>query len=470
MWEGRYTSPMTINSRVADLSSYLQNARPRQLEELLEFLRIPSVSTDPERRGDVRRAAEFVRVGLERAGLSARIMETAGHPVVYAERVGDADAPTVLVYGHYDVQPPEPLELWTSPPFEPVVTDEKIVARGASDDKGQVYAHVKGAEALLATQGALPVTIKFLVEGEEEIGSPSLGAFIEDHRDLLAADVVVISDGAMAAPGVPTITYGLKGLAYAEVRVKGAAMDLHSGAFGGGVPNPINGLAKMIAALHDDAGRVAVPGFYDAVQEITDAEREAFKRVPFDESEFAEDLDLTATPGEAGYTVLERLWARPTLDVNGIGGGFQGAGAKTVIPAEAMAKISCRLVPDQRPDDVFEKLRDYLLELAPPGLTVEVENLHGGEPALTPLESPAVKAAASALREVYNQEPIFARTGGTIPVVSTFQKALGADVVLVGLGLESDRAHSPNESFDLVNYYRGIETSAALLEALGELG
>ncbi len=453
-----------------DLPRYLQNARPRQLEELLEFLRIPSVSTDPERRGDVRRAAEFVRVGLERAGLSARIMETAGHPVVYAERVGDADAPTVLVYGHYDVQPPEPLELWTSPPFEPVVTDEKIVARGASDDKGQVYAHVKGAEALLATQGALPVTLKFLVEGEEEIGSPSLGAFIETHRDLLAADVVVISDGAMAAPGVPTITYGLKGLAYAEVRVRGAAMDLHSGAFGGGVPNPINGLAKMIAALHDDTGRVAVPGFYDAVQEITDAEREAFKRVPFDESEFAEDLDLTATPGEAGYTVLERLWARPTLDVNGIGGGFQGAGAKTVIPAKAMAKISCRLVPDQRPDDVFEKLRDYLLELAPPGLTVEVENLHGGEPALTPLESPAVKAAASALREVYDQEPIFARTGGTIPVVSTFQKALGADVVLVGLGLESDRAHSPNESFDLVNYYRGIETSAALLEALGKLG
>ena len=468
MWVGRYTSPMTTSS-TADLSSYLQNAQPRQLEELLEFLRIPSVSTDPERRDDVRRAAEFVRVGLERAGLTAQLMETAGHSVVYAERAGDEDAPTVLVYGHYDVQPPEPLELWTSPPFEPVVKDEKIVARGASDDKGQVYAHVKGAEALLATQGALPVNIKFLIEGEEEIGSPSLGAFIETHRDLLAADVVVISDGAMAAPGVPTITYGLKGLAYTEVRVRGAAMDLHSGAFGGGVPNPINGLAKMIAALHDDAGRVAVPGFYDAVQEITDAEREAFKRVPFDESEFAEDLDLTATPGEAGYTVLERLWARPTLDVNGIGGGFQGAGAKTVIPAEAMAKISCRLVPDQRPDDVFEKLRDYLLELAPSGLTVEVENLHGGEPALTPLESPAVKAAARALREVYDQEPIFARTGGTIPVVSTFQKALGADVVLVGLGLESDRAHSPNESFDLVNYYRGIETSAALLKSLGTL-
>ena len=281
---------------------------------------------------------------------------------------------------------------------------------------------------------------------------------------------MVISDGAMAAPETPTITYGLKGLAYAEVRVRGAAMDLHSGAFGGGVPNPINGLAKMIAALHDEAGRVTVPGFYDAVQEITDAEREAFKRVPFDEAEFAEELELTATPGEAGYTVLERLWARPTLDVNGVGGGFQGAGAKTVIPAEAMAKISCRLVPDQRPDEIFKKLRDYLLELTPPGLTVEVENLHGGEPALTPLESPAVEAAARALREVYGKEPIFARTGGTIPVVSTFQKELGADVVLIGLGLESDRAHSPNESFDLVNYYRGIETSAALLGALGKLG
>ncbi len=454
---------------MTDLSSYLQNARPRQLEELLDFLRIPSVSTDAEHRADVRRAADFVREGLERAGLTTQIMETAGHPVVYAERVGDEDAPTVLVYGHYDVQPPEPLELWTSPPFEPVVTEEKIIARGASDDKGQVYAHIKGAEALLATQGALPVTLKFLVEGEEEIGSPSLGSFIETHRDLLAADVVVISDGAMAAPGLPTITYGLKGLAYAEVRVKGAAMDLHSGAFGGGVPNPINGLARMIAALHDDAGRVAVPGFYDAVEEIKDAEREAFKRVPFDETEFAEELELTATPGEAGYTVLERLWARPTLDVNGIGGGFQGAGAKTVIPAGAMAKISCRLVPDQRPDDIFEKLRDYLMKNVPAGLTVEVENLHGGEPALTPLDSPAVKAAAKALREVYGREPIFARTGGTIPVVSTFQKELGADVVLVGLGLESDRAHSPNESFDLVNYYRGIETSVALLEALGEV-
>ena len=452
------------------LQDYLQDARTRQLEELLDFLRIPSVSTDAEHREDVRRAADFVRGGLERAGLTARLMETAGHPVVYAERAGVENAPTVLVYGHYDVQPPEPLALWTSPPFEPVIVDEKIVARGASDDKGQVYAHVKGAEALLATQGALPVNLKFLVEGEEEIGSPSLGDFIESHRDLLSADVVVISDGAMAAPETPTITYGLKGLAYAEVRVRGAAMDLHSGAFGGGVPNPINGLAKMIAALHDDAGRVAVPGFYDTVREITETEREAFKRVPFDEAEFAEDLSLTATPGEAGYTVLERLWARPTLDVNGVGGGFQGAGAKTVIPAEAMAKISCRLVPDQRPDEIFEKLRAYLLDLAPPGLTAEVENLHGGEPALTPLESPAVKAAARALREVYKQEPIFARTGGTIPVVSTFQKELGADVVLIGLGLESDRAHSPNESFDLVNYYRGIETSAALLVALGTLG
>lgn len=451
------------------LSDYLEQHQSQHLEELLEFLRIPSVSTASEHTADVRRAAEFVREKLTAAGLEAYTVDTPRHPVVFAEYHAGDDKPTVLVYGHYDVQPAEPLELWTSPPFEPVVEGGKIFARGASDDKGQMYAHIKGAEAVLAVDGSLPVNLKFLLEGEEEMGSPSLGAFLEANRELLSADVVVVSDGAMVAPETPTITYGLKGLAYIEVRVKGASVDLHSGGYGGGVPNPINALARMIAALHDEEGCVAVPGFYDEVVDIDEREREVFARVPFDEEAFRKELELSASPGEAGYSLLERLWARPTLDVNGIGGGFQGEGSKTVIASEAMAKISCRLVPNQRPEDITRKLSAFLHALAPEGVTVEVTDLHGGMPALTPLDSPAVQAARRALRKVFGKEPVFARTGGTIPVISLFQERLGAEVVLVGLGLGTDRVHSPNERFDLVNYYRGVHTSAALLRSLGEV-
>jgi acetylornithine deacetylase/succinyl-diaminopimelate desuccinylase-like protein len=447
---------------------YIEAHQERLLGELSAFLEIPSVSTAPQHRGDTQRAAAFLLEQLKLLGFEAQVFETAGHPIVYAERLMSETAPTVLIYGHYDVQPPEPLELWTTPPFAPTVRDGKLYARGASDDKGQIYAHLKGVEAVLEGRGTLPLNVKFLIEGEEEIGSPNLVPFIESHTDLLAADIVLISDGAMAAPETPTITYGLKGLAYIEVWVRGAAMDLHSGAFGGGAPNPINGLAKMIAALHDDAGRVAVPGFYDAVLDITPEEREVFKRAPFDETALAAELGVSALPGESGYAALERLWARPTLDCNGIGGGFQGEGSKTVIPAEAMAKISCRLVPNQTPQEITRKLGDYLRSLAPEGLTVEVIDLHGGDGALTPLTSEAVQAAGRALSDVYGKETVFARTGGTIPVASTFQKRLGADVVFVGMGLESDRAHSPNEKFDLVNYYRGVEVSAALLEAFAK--
>ncbi|MBS3934448.1 MAG: dipeptidase [Truepera sp.] len=448
------------------LKDYLRANQQRHLNELLDFLRIPSVSTDSSRQGEVRRAAEFVTDRLTELGFEAQRFETPRHPVVVARyRISDS-ATTVLVYGHYDVQPPEPLALWTSPPFEPVVEDGLIVARGASDDKGQLYAHIKGAEALLATTGTLPVNLTFLIEGEEEIGSPNLTPFIEAHRELLAADVVLISDGAMVAPDTPTITYGLRGLAYVDVVVRGAGRDLHSGAYGGGAPNAINALAKIIAQLHDEQGRVTVPGFYDAVLELTDTEREAFRQVPFDEAHFKREAGLAATPGELGYTLLERLWARPTLDCNGIGGGFQGEGAKTVIAAEARAKISCRLVPNQDPHDIAAKLAAHLKSLAPPGVEVAVTELHGALPALTPLEAPAVKAAAQALAAVFGRPAVFARTGGTIPVVSTFQELLGAQVVMVGLGLESDKAHSPNEKFDLINYYRGIEVSAALLAAL----
>lgn len=453
---------------MGDYRGYVERRQGELLAELSAFLRVPSVSTAPQHRDEVRRAAEFLLGELTALGFEAALHETAGHPIVYAERRVSQAAPTILIYGHYDVQPPEPLELWTTPPFEPTVRDGALYARGASDDKGQVYAHLKGVEAVLAETGTLPLNVKFLIEGEEEIGSPNLVPFIDTHAELLAADIVLISDGAMAAPDTPTITYGLKGLAYLEVHVRGAAMDLHSGAFGGAAPNPINGLAKMIAALHDDAGRVAVPGFYDAVLDITPEEREVFGRAPFDEAALMEELGVSALPGEAGYTALERLWARPTLDCNGIGGGFQGEGSKTVIPAHAMAKISCRLVPNQTPQEITQKLGDYLRSLAPEGLSVEVIDLHGGDGALTPLTSGAVQAAGRALAEVYGKETVFARTGGTIPVASTFQKKLGADVVFVGLGLESDRAHSPNEKFDLVNYYRGIEVSAALLEAFAE--
>jgi acetylornithine deacetylase/succinyl-diaminopimelate desuccinylase-like protein len=453
---------------MGDYRGYVERRQGELLAELSAFLRVPSVSTALQHRDEVRRAAEFLLGELTALGFEAALHETAGHPIVYAERRVSQAAPTILIYGHYDVQPPEPLELWTTPPFEPTVRDGALYARGASDDKGQVYAHLKGVEAVLEETGALPLNVKFLIEGEEEIGSPNLVPFIDTHAELLAADIVLISDGAMAAPDTPTITYGLKGLAYLEVHVRGAAMDLHSGAFGGAAPNPINGLAKMIAALHDDAGRVAVPGFYDAVLGITPEEREVFGRAPFDEAALMEELGVSALPGEAGYTALERLWARPTLDCNGIGGGFQGEGSKTVIPAHAMAKISCRLVPNQTPQEITQKLGDYLRSLAPEGLSVEVIDLHGGDGALTPLTSGAVQAAGRALAEVYGKETVFARTGGTIPVASTFQKKLGADVVFVGLGLESDRAHSPNEKFDLVNYYRGIEVSAALLEAFAK--
>jgi acetylornithine deacetylase/succinyl-diaminopimelate desuccinylase-like protein len=448
-----------------DLQNYLLSSQQRHLDELLEFLRIPSVSALSAHNTDTRKAAEFVAAKLKDLGFKVNINETPKHPIVTAHVHVDDSLPTVLVYGHYDVQPPDPINLWTSPPFEPVVKDGLIIARGASDDKGQIYAHIKGAEALIKTTGTLPVNLKFLIEGEEEMSSPNLLPFIESHRDELKTDVVIISDSAMMAPNTPTITYGLKGIAYIEVRVKTAAMDLHSGAFGGGVPNPLNALAKMIAALHDDNGRITVPGFYDAVLDISPVEKVAFAKAPFDEAKFASDIGVSATPGEAGYTLLERLWARPTLDCNGIGGGFQGEGSKTVIANTAMAKISCRLVPNQDPDDIRDKLTGHLKELAPAGVHVDVIDLHGGKPALSPIESRSVQTAAKALQQVYGKEAVFARTGGSIPIVTSLQTLLQTEVVLVGLGLETDGAHSPNEKFDVVNYYKGIEVSAALLNA-----
>ncbi|MDQ3460811.1 MAG: dipeptidase [Deinococcota bacterium] len=448
------------------LGDYLRAQRARHLDELFAFLRIPSVSADPGHRADARAAADFLADEFGRLGGQVALLETPGHPAVFASFGAAPGAPTVLVYGHYDVQPPEPLDLWRSPPFAPVLEDGLIVARGASDDKGQLFAHVKALEALLATEGRPPVNLKFLIEGEEEIGSPNLAPLIERERERLAADVVLISDGAMMAPDTPTITYGLKGLCYLELRVRGAAHDLHSGAYGGGVPNAVGALCTIIAALKDAGGRVAVPGFYDDVLELSPGERERMAALAFDEAAFREEAGLTATPGEAGTSLLERLWARPTLDVNGIAGGFQGEGAKTVIPAVAMAKLSCRLVPDQDPERVADLLAAHIGGLAPEGVSVEVVKLHGGKPVLTPLDSPALRAVSAANERVFGKPTVFARSGGTIPVVSDFQVLLGAEVILLGLGLESDRAHSPNEKFDLVNYYRGIELGAEVLRAL----
>ncbi len=452
------------------LKNHLVQEADRYTRQLADLLAIPSVSTDPAMAPEVRRAAGHVRDSLAELGFTAELRETPGHPVVYAHRHVHDDLPTVLVYGHYDVQPAEPLSLWSTAPFEPVIRDDIIHARGASDDKGQFHSHIKAADALLAVNGELPVNLKFLIEGEEEIGSPSLDAYVREHAAELAADAVLVSDGAMVGPGVPTLTYGLRGMAYVEVRVKTASRDLHSGAYGGAVPNAINVLARMIAALHDEDGRVTVPGFYDRVRELDEAAAEALARVPFDGDRFLSQVGVSHGTGEAGRSVLERIWTRPTLDVNGIGGGFQGDGSKTVIANTAMAKISCRLVPDQSSADILERLSDHLKTLAPEGTEVEVIPLNGGEPAITSLDSAAIRTAASALETVWGRPAVYARTGGSIPVVNTFQELLNAPVVLLDMGLETDNLHAPDEHFSLENYRNGIHASALFMLRFGQAG
>lgn len=438
--------------------SYAQSHFDAFVEQLEDLLRIPSISTDSQYAGDVREAADWLADHLESIGLDAEVMPTDGHPIVYAEHLVDETQPTVLVYGHYDVQPPDPLALWTSPPFEPVRKDGALYARGACDDKGQLFMHVKAAEAYLQGEGALPVNLKFIVEGEEESGSVHLAPFIERHRDRLAADVVVISDTAMFDRGVPSITYGLRGLAYVEVTLRGPDRDLHSGVYGGGVENPVNALATLVAGLHDDDHRVTVPGFYDAVRDLTDDERTAYRALPFDEQGWKDSIGIGATRTEAGYTVLEAISARPTLDVNGIWGGYTGEGAKTVLPAEAHAKISMRLVPDQQPDEVVEKLRAYFEKNTPDTMHLTFRNLHGGKPVVVDTGHPAMQAAADAMEGVYGREPHFAREGGSIPVVADFKKILGLDTVLMGFGLNSDAIHSPNEHFGLDRFDEGIRS------------
>ncbi|MCS6934670.1 MAG: dipeptidase [Chitinophagales bacterium] len=437
---------------------YQQTHRQRYLDELLDLLRIPSVSADARYRDDVLRCAQAVSERLAQAGADrVQVIQTAGYPVVYGEKIIDPALPVVLVYGHYDVQPPDPIELWHSPPFEPVVKDGYIYARGASDDKGQMYMHIKAFESMWKT-GSLPCNIKFMIEGEEEVGSPNLEEFARKHANMLKADTILISDTAMIANDIPSITTGLRGLAYVEVEVTGPNRDLHSGVYGGAVANPINILCDMISSLHDENRRITIPGFYDAVEELSAAEREAMARVPFSIDDYKAHLGIDEVLGEAGYSTLERVSIRPTLDVNGIWGGYTGPGAKTVLPSKAFAKISMRLVPHQKSEDIMRLFTEHFQRIAPPYVKVKVTPHHGGEPAVTPTDSPAYRAASKAMETTFGKTPIPLRTGGSIPIVTMFEKVLGLKSVLFGFGLDTDAIHSPNEKFGIFNYYKGIET------------
>ncbi|SNS48426.1 Acetylornithine deacetylase/Succinyl-diaminopimelate desuccinylase [Ekhidna lutea] len=437
--------------------SYIEENKDRFLNELLELLKIPSVSADKKFAGDVRKAAEYLKSQFEKLDTHVEICETAGYPIVYAEHIKDPNLPTVLVYGHYDVQPADPYELWDSPPFEPVIKNEKIYARGSADDKGQMYMHVKAYEALIKTD-SLPCNVKFMIEGEEEVGSENLEVFVKGNREKLAADVILISDTAMISNETPSINVGLKGLSYLEVEVVGPNRDLHSGVYGGAVANPINILCQMIASLQDEKGRITIPGFYDKVEELSDEYRAKMAEAPFDLEAFKKDLDIDDVKGEEGYTTIERTGIRPTLDVNGIWGGYIGEGAKTVLPSKANAKISMRLVPDQTSDEITKLFEEHFKSIAPKSVKVKVTPHHGGEPAVTPTDSIGYKAAVKAMEKSWGVEPIPTREGGSIPIVALFKEELGLDSILMGFGLNEDAIHSPNESYGLFNYYRGIET------------
>ena len=437
---------------------YQEKNKDRFLEELLALLRIPSVSARTENKNDMLTCAEAVKKSLVDAGATtATIYPTEGHPIVYAEKIIYPALPTVLVYGHYDVQPADPLELWNSGPFDPVIKDGKIYARGSADDKGQFYMHVKALETMVQT-GTLTTNIKFLIEGEEEVGSPNLATFVKANKALLEANVILISDTSMLSMENPSIDIGVRGLSYIEVEVTGPNRDLHSGVYGGAVANPITMLSKMIASCHDENNHITIPGFYDDVVESSDIERAKMAEAPFDANEYAKDLGVTELWGEKGYSSNERTGIRPTLEVNGIWGGYTGEGAKTVLPSKAFAKISCRLVPNQSSQKITEKIINYFTSIAPAGVTVKAAEHHGGEPYMTPIDSKEYQAAASAITATFGKEPIPVRGGGSIPICALFEKELGLKIVFMGFGLDSDNLHSPNEKFDIVNFYKGIET------------
>ena len=452
------------------LETYLDANHDRRLASYEEFLRIPSVSALPEHADDCRRAAEFLAGELRTIGVEhVDVAETRGHPLVYGDWLKAEGAPTVLVYGHYDVQPPDPIDEWVKAPFEPLIRDGRMLARGAADDKAQVHMHVRATEAILATRGRLPVNLKFLFEGDEEMSSAHLDQWLEENRARLGADLAVISDTGFFEGNLPAVTIGLRGISYFQVDVLGTAVDLHSGVFGGAVQNPANALAHIIAALKGTDGRILVPGFYDDVVPLSDRDRGAFAALPFEDEAYRAEHGLAAPVGEPGYTTLERRGARPTLDVNGIWGGFQGEGAKTIIPASAHAKISCRLVVNQRPDRIYELVREHILRVAPEGCRVEVTNLGGGLPSLTPMDHPATQAAVRAIEATFGRQPLFIREGGSIPVCASFESILGLPVVLLGFANPDCNAHAPNESMILANYETGIRTIARYWDELATM-
>lgn len=442
------------------ISSYIDNHQKIFLDELFKFLSIPSISADSAYHASILEAARWLELQSKKLGMKeVTLYETQGNPILYAYYEVNPSLPTVLVYGHYDVQPPDPLNLWDSPPFEPIVKDDKIYARGASDDKGQMYMHFKALDVLKNT-GEVPCNIKFLIEGEEEVGSNNLEIFVNQYKDLLASDIVLISDTSMIANDIPSITVGLRGISYVEVEVNGPNRDLHSGVYGGAIANPVNILCEMIASLKDKNDKITIPGFYDAVEELSAEERNEIARKPFDKNAYLDDLGIDDTHGEQGYSPIERTSIRPTLDVNGIWGGYIGEGAKTVLPAKAYAKISMRLVPHQKHEHITDLFTQHFQKIAPEGVKVKVTPHHGGEPAALSTQSAGYKAAAAAMKTAFGKDPIPTREGGSIPIVALFQQVLGVDSILMGFGLDSDAIHSPNEHYGLFNYYKGIETIA----------
>ncbi|NOT24952.1 MAG: dipeptidase [Acidobacteria bacterium] len=450
-----------------DVLDFINVNRDRYVDELKEYLAIPSISALPQHSPDVRRAADWTAQALRNAGMqSVKVIETPGHPAVFGEWLGAPGKPTILFYGHYDVQPVDPVNLWTSPPFEATVRDGEIYARGAADDKGQVFMHIKAIEAFMKKTGGLPVNMKVLIEGEEEVGSEHLDDFIRAHKAELAADVVVISDSPMFDRGIPSICYGLRGLIYFQLDVRGTKTDLHSGSFGGAVANPAFVLAQMLAQMKDRGGRIKIPGFYDAVRPLSDAERAEWKKLPFNETRYRKELGAPRLFGESGYTTLERVWARPTFEVNGLQSGFTGDGAKTVLPAVSMAKVSMRLVPDQDPDTIADLFERYVKKVCPATVELSVTRMHGGKPWMTEFDNKYVRAAGRAIEAGFGRAPVFNREGGSIPVVSTFQEELGVPSVLFGVGLPDENAHAPDEKLDLGNFHNGILASAHLYQEI----
>jgi acetylornithine deacetylase/succinyl-diaminopimelate desuccinylase-like protein len=452
---------------MTDLDQYLDKHDRRIHDELFDLLRIPSVSARSEHAADVRRTAEWLRDALTKVGFDASIQPTSGHPIVLGEWRGAPGAPTILIYGHYDVQPVEPLELWESPPFEPTIRDGRIYARGATDDKGQLFLHVKALEAHLAVRGKLPINVIVLAEGEEEVGSENLERFVAENAKRLASDAVVISDSAMFGPGQPSIVSSLRGLAYFQINVTGPSVDLHSGSYGGAVVNPATALARIIATFHDEhTHTIAIPGFYDAVRDWGDEAREAIRRLPFDERLFQQQTGAPALGGEKAYSTLERIWTRPTCEVNGLLSGYTGEGAKTVLPSKAMAKVSCRLVPDQQPEEIERLMNAHVKRVAPKGVTVTVENLSGGRPWRAELDGTLFDAARRALTAAFGREPVIVGEGGSIPVVGDFQRILGTPVLLMGFGLPGENAHAPNEWISDENFVKGAKAVAAFWDQL----